>query len=96
MARSKSNSKISLGLIAVSVLNYVLRPLLTEWHPILEDYESTRTKDISRKTHEDKWEKNQELRNRIAETRETLLHYAQLLADIAKVEPIHYIPELPI
>ncbi|MFX1284730.1 MAG: hypothetical protein ACFFB5_13810 [Promethearchaeota archaeon] len=92
LARPKSSSKITLGLIAVSVLNYVLRPLLTEWHPILEDYESTRPKNLSRKAHEDKWENNKDLRDKIAETRETLLHYAQLLADIAKVEPIHIVP----
>ena len=82
---------LNLGLISVSMLNYVLRPFLSQWHPALEEYESIKEEGISRKIHEDQWDKKKELEKELADVRETLGHYANLLADIAGVTPIHNI-----
>ena len=82
---------LNLGIVSVSMLNYVLRPFLTQWHPLLEDYESTKKEGISRKIHEEQWDNKKELEKALAEVRETLGHYAQLLADIAGVNPIQNI-----
>lgn len=85
---------LNLGLISVSMLNYVLRPFLSKWHPILEDYESTRKPETSRKSHEDQWDKKKEFRTALAEIRETMNHYSYLLAEIAGITPIHNISYL--
>ena len=39
VARAKSGHELSFGYLAVSMLNLVLRPLLTEWHPKLRSWE---------------------------------------------------------
>jgi hypothetical protein len=91
LAKHKSG-KLNLALIAISMLNYGLRPLLSEWHPTLEDYEASRPINVSRKSYEAKWSKNKDLRERISEIRETINHYANLLAEIASISPIHNIP----
>ena len=39
VARPKRGRKLSFGYLAVSMLNLVLRPLLTEWHPKLRRWE---------------------------------------------------------
>lgn len=87
----QDTKKLNLGIISVSMLNYVLRPFLSHWHPLLEDYESTRKEGLSRKIHEEQWDKKKDLEKALADVRETLGHYAHLLADIAGVNPIHNI-----
>lgn len=79
---------LSFGYLAVAVLNTVIRPVLAKWHPILEDYESKRPEKISRLEHEGRWECNQELRDVLEKTRETLLQYAETLAEVAEVRSL--------
>jgi len=88
LAKSASNN-LSLGLISVSMLNHVLRPFLTKWHPLLEEYEVQRPKNVSKKEHEDKWEYCKKTRDELEKIRETLNLYADLLSQIAGVDPIH-------
>lgn len=86
IARPQNNdSELSLGLIAVTILNYVLRPLLSKWHPILSDYESSKPENISAASHEGQWEQNQELRTTLDETRAVLIQYSKSLAKVAGV-----------
>ncbi len=79
----------TLGHIAVAVLNKVLRPLLAEWHPILKDYEAKRPKEVSVTEHERKWKKADELRAEIADVREKLIEYADVLAEVSGVSKLH-------
>lgn len=83
-----SDGNLSFGYLAVAVLNTVVRPVLAKWHPVLEDYESKRPEETSRLEHERQWERNQELRDVLEDTRKTLLQYAETLADVAQVRSL--------
>ncbi|MCK4456323.1 MAG: hypothetical protein KAW39_01135 [Thermoplasmata archaeon] len=89
VAKPRKKKEHSLGELAIIILNYQLRPLLAEWHPRLMEYESKRSDDTSAKEHEDKWECNDELRERLDETRRILIAYSDCLARIANVEPLY-------
>lgn len=89
IAKPKNGSNISFGQLAVNILNFVLRPLLAIWHPLLLDYEQTREKSVSLVEHERRWEKNKELQKEIAEVRVKLIKYADLLANVAGVQALH-------
>jgi hypothetical protein len=85
IARFKDESPISFGYLAIAVINTVLRPVLAKWHPLLLDYESKKTKDISQVEHENLWDRNQELRTELNQVRHILVEYAKILAEVAKV-----------
>jgi hypothetical protein len=84
IAKPKDGS-LSLGFLAVTILNTVVRPLLAYWHPLLATYEHTRPPQTSMVEHERKWERNQELRQAINEARLVLIQYASLLAEVSGV-----------
>jgi transcriptional regulator with XRE-family HTH domain len=73
------------GGLALDILNDVLRPLLSEWHPLLLHYESQRAPRVSAVEHERAWARNEELREVLAEVRGTLDEYAEQLAMVAGV-----------
>lgn len=79
----------TLGHIAVNVLNKVLRPLLAKWHPILADYENHRPPGVSITEHERKWALAGELRAEINHIKNQLLQYADVLAKVSQVSPLH-------
>lgn len=79
----------TLGHVAVGVLNKVLRPVLAKYHPLLKEYEESKAVNISSVEHEANWEKARELRKVIADTREKLQLYADVLAEAAKVSKLH-------
>lgn len=85
VAQPKGSGTLSLGSIAVQVLNSALRPLLTKWHPLLSAYENTRSHVESPVEHEAKWEKNAELRDELNQLNESLKEYSKLLADAAGI-----------
>ncbi|MFM9952334.1 MAG: hypothetical protein ACKV1O_30670 [Saprospiraceae bacterium] len=89
IAVSVKEGDMTLGLVAVGVLNKVLRPLLAEWHPRLEQYEKQRPEKISVTHHERDWEHNATLRAEIAKVRQTLLKYADVLAEVSEVGKLH-------
>lgn len=89
VAKARGSADYSLGKIAVTVLNYQLRPLLSEWHPRLLDYESKREPGVSAKEHEGRWEDDRMLRRKLDEARVTLVTFANLLAKAADVPPLH-------
>lgn len=88
IARPKEGSEVSFGFLAISMLNFVLRPVLAKWHPLLLDYEHQREAAISPLQHEANWERTEELRQEIRRVRLILLKYTQLLADISRVPTI--------
>lgn len=88
VARPKGGGDYSFGLIAVTILNQVLRPVLAEWHPGLLDYEARRPQERSQTEHEGLWPKREELRTVLGAVRITLGEYADLLAEVAGVPPL--------
>ncbi len=76
---------LSLGYITLAILNEVIRPMLTKWHPMLADHEATRPTNISSFAHEQAWSHYVELRSALDQVRLTLADYAKVLADIAGV-----------
>jgi len=85
VAQPKGKDNLSFGYLAVVILNNVLRPVLSKWHPLLLDYENTRQSGVSPLEHEQKWDKNEELRQVLNEVRIVLTDYADLLAQVAGV-----------
>ena len=80
VARPKSGRELSFGYLAVSMLNLVLRPLLTEWHPKLRSWE----RDNSH-LDENEWKGRSDFLNALNEIRMQLRQYAGLFADVADV-----------
>jgi hypothetical protein len=85
LARPAQESEVSFGILALHILNYVLRPVLAKWHPLLLDYEHSREPTVSVLEHERQWEKAGEIREALAATRIILIDYANILAQVAGV-----------
>lgn len=85
IAEPKRSGEYNLGFLAVAMLNFGIRPLLTHWHPILEDWENRKPADSSRRDHERAWPDVQNFRRDLAETRQILSAYAELLASACGV-----------
>jgi hypothetical protein len=80
VARPKSGHELSFGYFAVSMLNLVLRPLLTEWHSKLRNWE----RDNPHRD-ESEWEERSDFLNALYEARAQLQQYASLFAEVAEV-----------
>lgn len=85
VARPKEENGISFGYLAITMLNYVLRPVLAKWHPLLLDYEYKRDAATSPLEHEQAWERANELRTALNNVRSLLMQYTNLLADISHI-----------
>lgn len=88
IAQPKGKDDLSFGYLAVAILNTVLRPVLAKWHPMLLDYESTRSGSVSPLEHEREWDKHDELRQVLNDVRGILIEYTDLLAQVAEVPPL--------
>ena len=86
IATPRKEGEYSFGKLAVIILNHKLRPFLTKWHPLLQEYEAKRPPDVSIKEHEERWEKNDEMRKELKDLRKLLSEYAKILAQAAGVE----------
>jgi hypothetical protein len=74
---------ITFGYLAVAILNGVLRPLLSTWHPALSAHEATRSANRLPAEHERLWDRANELRNELVETRQILVEFAEVLGEVA-------------
>ena len=81
-----AGGKNSVGFVALEVLNRGLRPVLTEWHPRLEDYEQGREAGVSRVKHERAWGEYKTLQKKLENLRVGMLDYATALGKIAGVD----------
>jgi hypothetical protein len=88
IAQPKGKGTLSFGFLAVTILNHVLRPFTARWHPLLEDYEHTRAKDVSRLEHERRWEHHEAFRNDLVKVQSKMKEYANLLAQVAEIPPL--------
>ena len=89
VAQPKGDGQASFGLLAVTILNNALRPLLSVWHPRLQDYEDQRPATTTRVEWEMSWSEVSSLRQAIDEVRTTINQYADLLAEVAEVPNLH-------
>ncbi|WP_246101067.1 hypothetical protein [Streptomyces cyaneus] len=78
---------VSFGVLAVTVLNRVLRPLLAQW-PRLTAYESQRPTGRDPVVYEREWEHAEALRREIAAVRQTLVSLARTLQEVANVSDL--------
>ena len=90
VAKPKGEGDLSFGSLAVIILNGVLRPLLARWHPLLQEHEARRPEGVSARAHERAWEHERELREELGRVREALVDYANVLAEVAGVEPLRW------
>ncbi len=88
VARPKGPDQMSFGYLAVLVLNRALRPVLAKWHPLLLAHEETKPDSVSSVEHERNWDKNDELRQVLNQTRDILIKYADTLAEAAGVHSL--------
>jgi transcriptional regulator with XRE-family HTH domain len=88
MARNNQDTHLSFSSLMIRMLNTVLRPLLSKWHPLLQDYEATRPDSVSVTQHERCWERYTELRQEMSMTRKALIEYATIFAQMAGVSQL--------
>lgn len=69
--------------IAVRVLNAVIRPVLSYWHPALEVWEAARPEKMARLEHAATSGRAAELREALNALRPVVLAYARLLQETA-------------
>jgi hypothetical protein len=93
VAEPKPGGQFNFGVLAVAMLNYALRPLLAQWHPALDDWESRRPADRSRREHELAWDRAEELRAALDATRNVLAQYARLMADVCGIPDMLEVPQ---
>lgn len=89
VARPLGGGTLSLGQIAVEVLNQRLRPILAKWHPLLQAYEATRPPNASPRDFERDWSRAHDLRDELEKLRNHVSQYADLLARSCGIKPIH-------
>ena len=78
-------SRDSVGGIAIAVLNNGLRPFLSKWHPLLQEWEEQKPDGTSPQAHEKAWDKEIIARGELDLLRKDLEQYANALAEIAGV-----------
>jgi hypothetical protein len=88
VAKPTGKGNLSFALLAVTILNSALRPVLAKWHPLLVDYEEKRDPDTSPVAHERRWEQGEELRKSLHDVELTLGEYARILAQVAGIPDI--------
>lgn len=72
----------SVGGIAIAVLNQGLRPFLSKWHPLLQEWEAQCPPNTSPKEHEKNWSQEPELRQELRLLSKELDEYVKALAEI--------------
>lgn len=88
VARPYKGSEMTFGRLAVFILNKILSPILTKWHPLLSDWEHQRKPNCSLVQHEKDWPKNNELRNEINRVRRELIGCVKVLEVIANISDL--------
>ena len=79
----RSDGNLSLALIALRVLNDILRPTLSMWHPALEEHEAGRPAGVGKAAWERMWADNGACRADLNRVRVGVRAYIDTLARIA-------------
>lgn len=80
---TRADGNLSLAVIAIRVLNDVLRPTLSRWHPKLEAWEATRPDDVSATDWEARWVDGPSCRAELNALRADVRAYLDTLGRIA-------------
>lgn len=86
MAQQTPFGPRSVQAIVMSMLDDVLRPFLSKWHPLLLAHENQRPAGVAAPEHERMWARNGELRLALVQVRAGLIDHAVQLAAIAQVQ----------
>ncbi|MFC8145871.1 hypothetical protein ACFUKV_29670 [Streptomyces paradoxus] len=78
-----ARNEVSFGILAVTVLNRAVRPVLSKWHPRLTAWESSAPAGRSAVEHENTWHEIGALRADLDSLRLVLLELAQVLGNVA-------------
>lgn len=79
---------VSLGVLAISVLNGGIRPLLSYWHPTLSDHEQRRPSGTSAIEWERNWSRAGDLRHDLETVQSLLMTFAGLIAEVCNARPL--------
>lgn len=82
-ARASTPTHPGFGTVTDRLINDILRPFLTYWHPKLSDHENRRPTDVSSITHEQHWQHHDELRAHLLKIRTASIEIANELAIIS-------------
>jgi len=74
-----AQSKKSLGYYSMAILNDIIRPFLTKWHPLLLNWEDQRESSKSMFKHEKEWSESKILRKELEVLRRDLIKYCNAL-----------------
>lgn len=85
VARPKRGGQLSFGFLAIGLLNNILRPFLSYWHPDLLDWEARRPEGTSVKNHERNWERDLELRQDLERLSGDVQQFIAILANACDV-----------
>lgn len=94
VAKSKGTDGLSFGYLTLCLLNTVLRPLLSNWHPRLGDWEASKADNVSAFVHERGWKHNKELRDDLEKSRIILRDYGLLLEQVSGIPSLIEIKDL--
>ncbi|MFE4599855.1 hypothetical protein ACFRKE_03280 [Kitasatospora indigofera] len=83
VAPTGARNEVSFGILAVTVLNRAVRPVLSKWHPRLAAWESSSPASRSAVEHENTWQEIGPLRTDLDSLRLVLLQLAQVLGNVA-------------
>ena len=84
LARPPKVGEYRFGHLAIWMLNGVLRPFLSRWHPLLLEWEASRPEGVAATVHERGWERSLELRRELETLRVVMLQYAGILATVCE------------
>ena len=84
VAKDKGNGNPSLATIAAVVLNGVLRPVLSVWHPALADWEAGRPAGMGEAEWEREWDRHEAARQALNDMRQMVRSYLEILGEAAE------------
>lgn len=81
--RDSTTTRPGLRTVTDRLLEEILRPLLSRWHPALDEHFDLRPGNVGRRTHERAWEHHNQLRTELKNLRPELQEIAEELALIS-------------
>jgi hypothetical protein len=85
LAEPKRSGEFNFAYLAIAMLNFTLRPILSRWHPLLEDWEAQRAIGVSRIQHEDAWVDAPALRAELESLTAEMKGFVEILAEACGV-----------
>lgn len=70
--------------LLLNIMNDRLRPFLSKWHPLLQEYEKARPENVAPFTYEQAWNQNASFRQELTDLLTGLKSYIAALKDIAE------------